>query len=69
MLNAIWSPVFFGWHGIHTALAIIALLFVSIVATIAASARVDRIAAGLLLPYALWVAYAATINAGVVVLN
>ena len=68
-LNAIWSPVFFGWHGIRTALAIIALLFVSIVATIAVSARVDRIVAGLLLPYALWVAYAATINAGVVVLN
>ena len=68
-LNAIWSPVFFGWHGIRIALAVILLLLVSIVATIAVSLQVDRIAAWLLLPYALWVAYATTINAGVVALN
>jgi tryptophan-rich sensory protein len=68
-LNAAWSPVFFGWHGIRAGLAIIVLMIIAIAATIAAAARVDRIAAWLLLPYLGWVLYASTINAGVVWLN
>jgi benzodiazapine receptor len=68
-LNAIWSPIFFGLHGIRSALAVIALLLIAIVATMMASVRVDRIAAWLLVPYLLWVAYASTIDAGVVWLN
>lgn len=69
VLNAAWSPVFFGWHGIKTGLAVIVALLIAIVATIVASRRVDRVAAALLLPYLAWVAYATTINAGVVALN
>jgi tryptophan-rich sensory protein len=34
-----------------------------------ASARVDRIAAWLLAPYLAWVAYAATLNGGIVWMN
>lgn len=68
-LNAVWSPVFFGWHGIRSGLVIIVLLAAAIAATIIASARVDRLAAWLLVPYLLWVIYAGLINAGVVVLN
>ncbi len=44
-------------------------MIVTIAATIVAVARVDRIAAWLLVPYLCWVIYATTINAGVVVLN
>jgi tryptophan-rich sensory protein len=68
-LNAAWSPVFFGWHDTKTALAVIVALLIAIVATIVFASRVDRIAALLLAPYLVWVAYATTINAGVVVLN
>jgi len=68
-LNALWSPVFFGWHGARTALAIIVALLVAIAATVATASRVDRLAAWLLAPYMLWVAYATTINLGVVALN
>jgi tryptophan-rich sensory protein len=68
-LNAAWSPVFFGWHGIRTGLVIIALMVIAIAATIKVAARVDRIAAWLLVPYLCWVLYASTINAGVVALN
>ena len=68
-VNATWSPVFFGWHGIRAGLAIIVLLLAALIATLVATARVDRLAAWLLAPYLLWVAYATTINAGVVVLN
>lgn len=69
VLNAAWSPVFFGWHGIRTGLVIIALMVVAIAATIFSASRVDRIVGWLLVPYLCWVLYASTINAGVVALN
>ena len=68
-LNAAWSPVFFGWHGIKTALVIIVALLIVIGATIAFASRVDRVAAWLMAPYLAWVVYATTINAGVVALK
>jgi benzodiazapine receptor len=68
-LNALWSPAFFGWHGIRTALVIIIGLFVAIAATMVTASRVERLAAWLLAPYLLWVAYATTINIGVVAMN
>lgn len=68
-LNALWSPVFFGFHGTRTALVVIMALLVAIAATMRAAFRVDRLAAWLLVPYLLWVAYATTINFGVVAMN
>ncbi|MBR1222966.1 tryptophan-rich sensory protein [Bradyrhizobium sp. U87765 SZCCT0131] len=68
-LNALWSPVFFGWHNLHAALAIIIALVVTIIGTIFTSARVDRAAAWLLLPYLVWVSYATALNAGIVAMN
>jgi tryptophan-rich sensory protein len=69
VLNAAWSPVFFGWHGTRTALVIIIALLLAIVMTILAASRADRPAAWLLAPYLAWVAYATTLNAGVVAMN
>jgi benzodiazapine receptor len=68
-LNALWSPAFFGWHGTRTALIIIIGLLVAIAATMIKASRVERLAAWLLAPYLLWVAYATTINVGVVAMN
>ena len=68
-LNALWSPVFFGWHGTKTALVVIVGLLLAIAATMIAASRADRPAAWLLTPYLLWVAYATTINIGVVAMN
>jgi len=67
--NAAWSPVFFGWHAIQIALIVIIALLVAIAMTIITTSRVDRFAAWLLVPYLIWVAYATTVNAGVVVMN
>ena len=69
VLNAAWSPIFFSWHGTKTALVIIVALLLAIGMTIIFASRVDRVAAYLLIPYLAWVAYATTINAGVVALN
>jgi tryptophan-rich sensory protein len=68
-LNAAWSPVFFGYHGIDLALGIIIALVVAIIGTIVTSGRVDRTAAWLLIPYLAWAAYATTLNAGIVAMN
>ena len=68
-LNAAWSPIFFGAHAIVAALIVIVVLLIAIVMTMAASAEVDRPAAWLLAPYLAWVAYATTLNAGIVAMN
>lgn len=69
VLNAAWSPIFFGAHAIVAALIVIVVLLIAIVMTMAASAQVDRLAAWLLAPYLAWVAYATTLNAGIVAMN
>lgn len=68
-LNALWSPVFFGMEAPGAALVIVVVLWLAIAATIFACARIDRIAAWLLVPYLAWVSYATTLNVAIVVLN
>ena len=60
--NLAWSAVFFGLQDIALGLATIAVLWVLIVATTWAFGRVDRRAALLLVPYLLWVSFAAYLN-------
>jgi benzodiazapine receptor len=45
VLNALWTPLFFGWHWIGGALVDIVLLWLAILATIVAFGRVSRPAA------------------------
>jgi tryptophan-rich sensory protein len=68
-LNFLWSPTFFAAHRIGLALAIVLLLLAVILAFIAASWRLDRVAALLFAPYAVWVAFASVLNASVLMLN
>lgn len=67
--NAAWSPLFFSAHATRLALIDIMVLLVAITLTMVASTRVDRIATWLLAPYLAWVAYAATLNGGIVWMN
>ena len=74
VVNAIWTPVFFGaypfigstalWIGV----AVIIVLDLLVVATIAVAWPVSRAAALLLVPYLVWVLYASTLNWGDAVL-
>lgn len=68
-LNAMWSPVFFGLHATRAALVIIVALLIAIVAGIVSSLKVNRVAGWLMLPYLLWIVYASSLNAGVVLMN
>ena len=69
VFNLGWSAVFFGLQEIGWGLAVIGLLWVLIVATMWAFDRVDRRAALLLVPYLLWVSFAAYLNYRFWVLN
>lgn len=69
VLNAGWSFAFFAAHSPAAGLAVILPLEALILAMIAAAARVDGIAALCLVPYALWVAFATYLNAGILALN
>ena len=61
-LNILWTPVFFGLQRPDLGLLVIVVLWVGIVATIVAFDRVDRVAAALIVPYLLWVSFAAVLN-------
>ncbi|HLJ84494.1 MAG TPA: TspO/MBR family protein [Candidatus Eremiobacteraceae bacterium] len=69
VLNIAWSALFFGLHSPRAALIEIAALWLTIALTIAAFASVSRAAAWLLVPYLLWVTFAAYLNYTIVRLN
>lgn len=61
-LNLAWSLLFFGLRSPALALAEIVVLWLAITATIAAFARLDRLAALMLAPYLAWVSFASVLN-------
>ncbi len=69
LLNALWSPAFFGLRSPGLALVVILALLPIVVLTIGRFIRIDRTAALLLMPYLVWGAYAAYLTAGFFVLN
>jgi len=68
-LNALWSWLFFAWHLGGWSFAEIVVLWVLVVATLAAFWRVRPLAGALLIPYLLWVSFAAALNYSVWQLN
>ncbi|HXV42269.1 MAG TPA: TspO/MBR family protein [Anaerolineae bacterium] len=68
-LNFLWSVLFFGLRRPDLALLEIVLLWGTILITITKFARIDRLATGLMIPYQLWVTFAAALNAAIWWLN
>ncbi|QBS46453.1 tryptophan-rich sensory protein [Nocardia sp. CS682] len=69
VLNALWTPLFFGADLRGLALAEILVLLVAIIATMAIFRRHSRFAAALLVPYLMWTTFAAALNFSVWQLN
>ncbi len=69
VLNAAWSPLFFGAHSIGGALVVLALLIPSVATAIVLFWRIDRIASALLWPYLAWLCFALLLNAAIWQLN
>lgn len=67
--NAVWSWLFFAWHLGALAFVDVLLLWVLIVATMIAFWRIRPLAGALLVPYLLWVSFAAALNYTVWQLN
>jgi len=68
-LNTLWSIIFFGLHNPFWAFIEIIVLWLAILATISAFYKISRPAAYLLLPYILWVSFAAVLNFSIMILN
>jgi benzodiazapine receptor len=68
-LNVAWTGIFFGLRAPGAAFAEIVFLWLFILATAIAFWPISRAAAWLMLPYLLWVAYAAGLNFSIWRLN
>ena len=69
VLNTLWSIIFFGLRAPGWAFIEIALMWVAILASIIAFSRISKTAAWLLVPYILWVSFAAYLNYSIYILN
>ena len=69
VLNTLWSIIFFGAKELFSAFVEIIFLWVAIVATIFLFNRISRNAALMMVPYLLWVSFAAFLNYSVWQLN
>ena len=69
LLNALWTPLFFGMHRPGLALIDIVALGLAIAAAAIAFHPVSKIAAWLFIPYGLWVGFATMLNAAIWWLN
>lgn len=63
VLNALWSPVFFGLRKLGAALFVLGLLWGAVLATIILFWRVDWLSGALMVPYLFWGSYAGALNA------
>lgn len=68
-LNLAWSVVFFGFHLPWLAFAIIIALWIFIFMTIKYFSKISKSAAYLLLPYIVWVSFAAFLNLFITLIN
>jgi tryptophan-rich sensory protein len=69
LLNALWSPLFFGLRNPGLAFADILLLWLALLATVVVFWRTRRVAGALLMPYLAWVTFAAALNLAIWRLN
>lgn len=68
-LNFLWSPVYFGLEWRLVAFFILLALWVFVLLTMRAFTEIDEKAGDLLLPYILWLTFAAYLNLGTILLN
>jgi tryptophan-rich sensory protein len=68
-LNVLWSAMFFRFKRPDWALAEVGLLWLSILLLIFVLARSSRMASAILVPYLVWVSFAAILNLAIFQLN
>lgn len=68
-LNFAWAPVFFNMQNIGGAFIIIILMYIFLLLTIITFFKHSKTASILLIPYLLWISFAAYLNFSYLVLN
>lgn len=69
LLNIVWMPLFFGAHQVFWALVLIWTLFALAFVTTLVFGRIRSLAAWLMVPYLVWLAYAGMLTLGIHRLN
>ena len=69
ILILVWTPLFFGFHQIGTALVVLISMWIFITLTIRELKKLSKFAAYLFIPYLLWVTFATYLNGGYAWLN
>lgn len=69
VLNVAWPWAFFAAQSLALGLAVIVLLILALIWTIARFALISRLSAWLLAPYFAWVVFASVLNGTILVLN
>ena len=68
-LNVLWMPLFFGAHQVFWSLVLIWSLFALAIVTTLVFGRIRSLAAWLMVPYLVWLAYAGMLTVGIDRLN
>jgi len=69
IFNFLWSPVFFYLHKISIALAIIFIMIFTAILVIYKFFTISKLSAIILLPYFVWLLFAAYLNLKILILN
>lgn len=69
ILNATWSIIFFSIHHLLISVIVILLMWLFILITILKFSKVSKVASVLLIPYIVWVSFAAYLNVSILLLN
>jgi translocator protein len=69
LLNALWSPLFFGLRNPGLAFVDIVLLWLAVLATVVAFWKTRPLTGALLVPYLAWVSFASVLNFAIWRLN
>ena len=68
VFNATWSIVFFAFHNMFLALAVLIILIVLIINLIVRFRRVNLVSSYLMIPYVLWCTFALVLNFSLIIL-
>lgn len=68
-LNLAWSPLFFGAHQLWPAFWLILAIFLAALLTTLFFGRIRPLAAWLMVPYLIWLCFAAVLTYGIIQLN
>lgn len=69
IVNALWTPIFFGLKAYLFSYIWIIILIILVVTLIITFYKIDKTAAYLQIPYLLWLIFASYLNYGILILN